>query len=326
MEILDIKNNFYEDLMNEISKINVEEMIQELNKMNSNLDIINDKNKALKIIKYCICCDMNFYHLTAYKNYTYDTYKLRVSFGFEKLISKIVEHFANDKEVVIAAVCAIPSVIEYASDKLKNDKEVVMAALPEHLPYVDYDKVLKYVSEDLRNDKEVIMMAIEKGGGMALEYASERLKDDKDVVMAAVYQNGFALKYASERLKDDKEVVMTAFYENYRSLIYASDKQLLEIDSINNFYKYRISCIDDDEIRAEIRHIKCMLMLDYNYCELEAINSIDSYFSTFYVKKHKEEFLSMPTDYYVNKIANKKSQFDTFVLESHEKEIVLCKI
>ncbi len=141
--------------------------------------------------------------------------------------------YADDYEMVDAAVRASGQSLNHASPTLKNTKSIAMAAIEN-----DGDErkrkdggyrgwreppALAYASTTLSNDPEVVMAAVQRNA-RALEHASDLLRDDPAIVRAAVDRRGNALQFASDRLRDDHAIVLAAVQKEPQSLQFASER------------------------------------------------------------------------------------------------------
>ncbi|EFC48392.1 predicted protein [Naegleria gruberi] len=153
----------------------------------------------------------------------------------------VLPEFANDKEIVLAAVQQDAYSILYGTEALIYNRDFILECVKisgEVLDYIDmdfdedYEIILEAVqnygdaigitSQELRRNKEIITAAL-SNNGLSLGYLDEDLQDDKSIVLLAVSNNGLALEYASDRLQNDKEVVMVAVSNMPISLQYASE-------------------------------------------------------------------------------------------------------
>lgn len=125
--------------------------------------------------------------------------------------------FVSDREVVLSAVKSDGLAIEFSSKRFTDDKEIMLEAVKEN------GKSLNFASERLREDPEVVLAAV-KQNGRSLEFSSEALKNNKEIVIEAVKESSWAIEYASEELRNDPEIVMEAVKKNGLVLNLISDE------------------------------------------------------------------------------------------------------
>ena len=149
---------------------------------------------------------------------------ITISFMSEQMLEILVESFAADMEIQLAAdslkkaikmkeqssddAAEVPEVPAEDSEKWK-DRDFVLDAVKRDGNLLEY-------AEDFQDDDEVALAAVRQNG-MALQFANTELSDgflDKELVLEAVKQNGMALQYADERLRADKQVVLAAVKQN----------------------------------------------------------------------------------------------------------------
>lgn len=158
--------------------------------------------------------------------------------------SEFDQSFADDKEVVIAAVSRNVYLLEKVSERLRKDKDVLLAAVVTYTPS-EYDPkrdlypkenldIVFKVNPSINDDTDFILKVVElinskfskyKKNEMIrklVAYASERLKDDKDFMLALLkcYHKEYGLHelidFASPRLKGDKDFMVTTIKSSVR--------------------------------------------------------------------------------------------------------------
>lgn len=151
-------------------------------------------------------------------------------------LSEFDPSFADDKDVVIAAVSRRADILKDVSERLSKDKDVLLAGVVTYTPSEfnrkgdlhpeeNLDIVFK-VNPSINDDKDFMLKAIELINSKFSEYeknktieklvacASERLKDDKDFMLAGIkssdkhWEITKLLDNASQRLKGDKDFVV----------------------------------------------------------------------------------------------------------------------
>lgn len=98
--------------------------------------------------------------------------------------------------------------VEYVSREFADNEQIVLAAVQSNA------LCLRSASESLRGNYDIVMAAV-RNDGIALQYASELLKDNYDIVMAAVRNVGYALQYASDSLRDNYDIVSVVVRGQY---------------------------------------------------------------------------------------------------------------
>jgi hypothetical protein len=121
-----------------------------------------------------------------------------------------------DKKIVLAAVNSDGIALAFADELFKSDREVVMAAVS------NAGCALASADPSLRANREVVLAAINSDGN-ALAFADESLRADREVVLAAVNHDGNSLDFADELLKADREVVMAAVTRDGNALRFAQN-------------------------------------------------------------------------------------------------------
>eukprot|EP00971_Amphidinium_carterae_P277585 5509224-Amphidinium_carterae.1 len=99
----------------------------------------------------------------------------------------------ESRESALEAVKTWPF-LKKVDEVWKSDHEVVLAAVRAH------GSALEFAAEALQGDREIVLTAVQQNG-FALEHATDSLRADHEIVLAAVRQNGYALGYATEALR-----------------------------------------------------------------------------------------------------------------------------
>ena len=148
--------------------------------------------------------------------------------------------YADDFDVVFAAVSSWASAIVEASDRLRSDYTIIKAALQggecfskasdkakADKPLVlkllrERYSILEHCAEALRGDKEVVEVAL-AAEPRSFQYASEALRADVSVALPAVVLRARNLRFVGEVLLQDAEVVKAALAKRPDMLYLAHD-------------------------------------------------------------------------------------------------------
>lgn len=140
--------------------------------------------------------------------------------------------FADDTEVVAAAVKSDGSALRYATKRLRAERSIALQAVRSQ------SAAVKYMEKELTRDLEIMMAAV-NADGHHLRLADEKLLDDPDLILAAVRNDGMTLRYAPSYAKNQYNIVMTAVQSDGRAVQFASpelkmDHQILLAATRNN--------------------------------------------------------------------------------------------
>lgn len=102
-------------------------------------------------------------------------------------------------------------------ENIRKDKEIVLIAVKAN------GTALEFVDKSMQDDKEVVLTAVKKRGN-ALKFASKRLKKDEEVVFAAVKNNAYAIQYADKSLQHDKKFLDKIKKEQAKRLAKANSR------------------------------------------------------------------------------------------------------
>ncbi len=147
--------------------------LEELNKIQSFIDLLNDNNIFLN-------------------TNSFTTYKEVVLAGVRqnyKAFQYVTDESKEDRALVLEVVQIDGFTLQYASKQMQDDKAVVLAAVRQN------GLALQYASEQMQDDKAVVLAAVEKDA-RALSCASDALKGDVSVVAKAVNNNIPSLLFA----------------------------------------------------------------------------------------------------------------------------------
>ncbi len=100
----------------------------------------------------------------------------------------IFDKLKNDKQFVLLAVKVNGLALEYMQH-FNNDKEIVLEAIKQ------YSGSIEFASMNLRNDKEVVLAA-SREYGLGLFFASADLKKDKELILEIAKVNKYTCKYS----------------------------------------------------------------------------------------------------------------------------------
>lgn len=190
------------------------------------------------------------------------------------------EEFADDNEVIMAAVRCHHHAFEFASERLQRDRDFIKLLIKENF------EILYHLNPELQNDEEIIFAGlsgdvihsqmlhsfgrysnrlwnnrnfVEKAvqlNGLILEWCSTELRDDENIVMKALTNNVNSLKGASSRLCDDEDIVRFALFstEFVEAFYYASKRLRSNKDLVLDVIKkdgsqlnYASAALQDDE-------------------------------------------------------------------------------
>ena len=113
--------------------------------------------------------------------------------------------------VLAAAANADTELFRRFPSRFADDRDVVLAA-------VAFDGLtLKYASTAMRDDPGVVLAAVESKGE-ALRAASERMRSNRDIVLAAVQTEGHMIFIASPDLQEDPEICSAAVSSDFNIL------------------------------------------------------------------------------------------------------------
>lgn len=129
--------------------------------------------------------------------------------------------FVSDREVVLSAVKSDGLAIEFSSKRFTDDKEIMLEAVKEN------GKSLNFASERLREDPEVVLAAV-KQNGLILNLISQEMKSNPEIVLEAIKNNGENIKYASETVKNNKEIMLAAVKTYGLAIAYAPEQLRLD--------------------------------------------------------------------------------------------------
>lgn len=124
------------------------------------------------------------------------------------------DRYADDYDVVMAAVINNGMALTYASERLKQNKEVVLAAVK------NTSTALTFVSKQLLHDDEFMKLLIDITTE-AYGYASYAIKNNKEITLGVVQKNGIMLFQASFEMRKDQEVVEAAVQNCPRAIEYS---------------------------------------------------------------------------------------------------------
>lgn len=151
------------------------------------------------------------------------------------------EDLQGDKEVTLALVRRNPSLVQYASDRLKNDVDVASACVKSD------GRSLRFLSEEMRSNEDVVLLAVEnfcasysfatgkalqsltvakavaKRGGETIELLNSEFLDNEEIALIAVERNPKALRFFSERVRAIGGVVLKAILRDRTAINFASD-------------------------------------------------------------------------------------------------------
>lgn len=122
----------------------------------------------------------------------------------------------DDKEFFL--LC--PTLIQYASDKIKEDKECVLAAVCVNGP------LLEFASKRLQNDVDVVSSAIGQNVN-AFKFASDRLRDNEKIVLIVISFSGYLLEFASRKQQQNKKVLLALIHYNVALAIRLASEEVL---------------------------------------------------------------------------------------------------
>ena len=175
-----------------------------------------------------------------------------------ELFKMVPEHLLDDRQVIFSAVDKDPTILQFASDRMKKDRDIVLKVvqisgtciafvhpdlLDDKLVCIESIKhavgtnrriVLGYINNLLFFDRTFMkdMVAFD---GMLLEYAPNfEIANDRNIVLEAVKQNGFSLQFASQQLRNDVEIVKEATKSEPESLEFASSLLRDDFDLVLN--------------------------------------------------------------------------------------------
>lgn len=130
--------------------------------------------------------------------------------------------FAEDSEVVFAAVKQHAQAFEYAAEKLRKDKQFILELVKVNMG------VAEYLPGEYQNDC-ALYLDILKHNGLCLQYASSSLKDNEQIVLTAIDNNPAAFAFASERFRDNEKITLGVIEKkDYESLFANASKRLKE--------------------------------------------------------------------------------------------------
>lgn len=210
----------------------------------------------------------------------------------ETLNGEYIKGFADDKEIILAAVTSSQWAYPWASDRLKADIDVLRAVYVsgngwlcrEAEPYrkdiiCDRDTVIKamenspyfLIEPEYAEDVEVVSIAI-KNYPSEYKTLSEKMRDNEYVTETAVTEDGKVLQYASERLRDNDRLAELALRSSRTSFKYLSERlrdnvKLVEMAIVNEASNFQFA---SDRIRDDKGIVKSLLPINEYILEYAA--------------------------------------------------------
>ena len=129
---------------------------------------------------------------------------------------KLLPHFQDDKQVVLAAATRSAWSFQFAAEHLKRDFDFVLSVVSAN------GQALEFAHSLLKSNKVIALAAVSQHGN-SLMSCSFALRDDFDVVLRAVEQDGRALMFASSKLCQNREIALAALVNDPQARYYIGD-------------------------------------------------------------------------------------------------------
>ena len=129
----------------------------------------------------------------------------------------------EDANFTLRTVRLNPSLLEFASDRLRADPEIINIALQKS------GYALKFAAEHFRSDIKTALVASTHPHLSGFEFVSSELRDDKEFALKVVGKNRGNIQFVSNRLKDDFDVALSAVRPYGAALKFLSPR-LMESD------------------------------------------------------------------------------------------------
>lgn len=138
-----------------------------------------------------------------------------------------LEHFVNDREIVLAAVTERGDLLSHTRGYFQDDDEVVSRAV------ANCGVALLMASDRLCDHYDIVKQAVQNDG-RAMMKVSSRLRDDREIVLAAVTSesSNHCMAFASERLRSDKQICLRAVEHNWESILFVAPTMLDDVDVV----------------------------------------------------------------------------------------------
>lgn len=158
--------------------------------------------------------------------------------------------YANNVDIVMAAVEQNGLALRYAGPKVKDTLSVVLTAVK------NKGLALQYASENMRSNRLVVLMAVRQDG-RAIKYASDWLKADTSIIMEAVKNDGTAIEVLDENCcaehRHNKQLILLAIKTNPNAIGYADFKLKYDYEFMKKAYLTNPEIVNAFTLRSRER-------------------------------------------------------------------------
>lgn len=123
----------------------------------------------------------------------------------------------SDKDITLAVLARMPSLISYTSEPLLHDKDVALTAVSKD------GRTLRFFPDEIRSDEDVVLAAV-KNFRSSFSFACGKAKQSKKIALAVASVGGDTVALLDPTFLDDEEIAKSAVGRNPKSIRYFSDR------------------------------------------------------------------------------------------------------